>query len=56
MNTIMNLISREWGHFPGIRIAITPAHNNLSDLLDSITDSNIHCEVTTGYRAGKEIW
>jgi len=38
------------------RIIITPSGNNLSDLLDKITDSNLHGEVPTGNHIGKEIW
>lgn len=38
------------------KIIITPALNNLSELLNKITDSNIHGEIPTGTPAGKEIW
>jgi antitoxin MazE len=38
------------------KIIITPANNNLADLLKKITDSNIHDEISTGMPAGKEVW
>jgi len=62
---IPSLIAKEYNFKDGTsvditeengKIIISPAQNNLTDLLDKITDSNLHSEIQTGISAGKEIW